>query len=462
MKLPRARRLSVLHEYIHQPEMPALVLLMGTDAWKQEVTYAMSAEGMANAPKGHARIDKKMSDEKGFRILRDFVRNKDGKFVEPDLEEKCPLLFAVLKILLEEYGVTHVALQQMVKQEYHCDPFARHASPERDASTCHVLLTVFRDHSFGISTSSKFHSLDQRFVSWTGGGCGAVKIEYKHLNDILLIRRYGKTPFQAILHTLLGGIIAGAFIPIHAGVPGLKDTGDGWMTSQEYGQFLQARDRAFREVDGVGVDTSVSLVCNYFGTQTESATAFEVAATRALQVHEFGMDASRDVLLTKHMRDLVVFRELLFQGIISNLSFKPGDFWSKDRIEEHYKKCVEKGGTSRGQMDKTQYDSMRARQVEGFDKKNALLLQLANGKLDQEHEWTVSCRKSGNNVKYTFANKNEDPIKGKRAFEAYLLEKYESEELTEDGKSALAEMMEMKKKRKGKAKNADIKKQHAN
>ena len=91
------------HEYIHQPEMPALVLLMGTDAWKQEVTYAMSAEGMANAPKGHARIDKKMSDKKGFRILRDFVRNKDGKFVEPDLEEKCPLLFAFLKILLEEY-----------------------------------------------------------------------------------------------------------------------------------------------------------------------------------------------------------------------------------------------------------------------------------------------------------------------------------------------------------------------
>ena len=84
----------------------------------------------------------------------------------------------------------------------------------------------------------------QWYVTWTVGGCGAVKVEYKHLNDILLIRRYGKTLFQAsILHTLLGGIIAGAFIPSHAGVPlGLKDTEDGWMTSQEYSQFLQARD----------------------------------------------------------------------------------------------------------------------------------------------------------------------------------------------------------------------------
>ena len=51
------------HEYIHQPEMPALVILMGTDAWKQEVIYAMSAEGMANAPEEHARIDKTIADK---------------------------------------------------------------------------------------------------------------------------------------------------------------------------------------------------------------------------------------------------------------------------------------------------------------------------------------------------------------------------------------------------------------
>ena len=92
-----------------------------------------------------------MADKKGFGILRDFTQNKDGKFVEPDLEEKCPLLFAFLKILLEEYGITHVALQQMVKQEMHCDPYTQYASPERDASACHVLLTVQCCHT---STSS--------------------------------------------------------------------------------------------------------------------------------------------------------------------------------------------------------------------------------------------------------------------------------------------------------------------
>ena len=141
--------------------MPALVILMGTDAWKQEVIYAMSAEGMANAPEEHALIDKTIADKNEFRILRDFVRNKECNFIEPDLKEKCLLLFAFLKILMEEYGITHFALQQMVKEEYHCDPFARHASPKCDASTCHVLLTVLERHSFGISSSSMIQSLDQ-------------------------------------------------------------------------------------------------------------------------------------------------------------------------------------------------------------------------------------------------------------------------------------------------------------
>ena len=62
----------------------------------------MSAEGMPYVPKGHACIDKTMADKKGFRIHPDFVRNKEGNFVKPDLEEKCLLLFAFLKILLEE------------------------------------------------------------------------------------------------------------------------------------------------------------------------------------------------------------------------------------------------------------------------------------------------------------------------------------------------------------------------
>jgi len=85
-----------------------------------------------------------------------------------------------------------------------------------------------------------------------------------------------------------------------------------------------------------------------------------------------------------------------------------------------------------------------ANMVMGHEKKNALLLQLANGKLKQGHEWTESCSYHNNRgrrcVTYTFTNGIDDPIKGKGAFEAYLLKSYMSEELTEDGKSALAAM----------------------
>jgi len=72
-------------------------------------------------------------------------------------------------------------------------------------------------------------------------------------------------------------------------------------------------------------------------------------------------------------------------------------------------------------------------------------LQTARCKVDQEHEWTESCHyygKAGSRIRvaYTFSNGNDDPIEGKGAFEEYLLKSYMSEELTEDGKSALAAM----------------------
>jgi len=242
---------------------------------------------------------------------------------------------------------------------------------------------------------------------------------------------------------------------------------------------------------GPGIDTSVSMICNYFGTQTESAAAFMVAATRALQAHEFSMDASRDVLLTKHMRDLVVFRELLSRGMIRNLSFKPGDFWSKERIEEHYKLCVMLGGSERGRMAEgtakknhvakivAKGGSERGRMAEGtakeehaarceanmavgYEEKNALLLQLANGKLKQGHEWTESCRKKGNAFIYTFTNGNGVTIEGKRAFEAHLLKSYVPEEHTEDGKSAYAAMKKKREENNKKNAIAAKKKQRAN
>jgi hypothetical protein len=68
-------------------------------------------------------------------------------------------------------------------------------------------------------------------------------------------------------------------------------------------------------------------------------------------------------------------------------------------------------------------------------KRNALLFQLANGTLDGP-KWTLSCSQSGNAVLYTISN-GIRVIKGKRNFEAYLLENYTPDMLTDDGKSAL-------------------------
>jgi hypothetical protein len=89
------------------------------------------------------------------------VRNQEGQFVDSDLEEHAPLLFAVLKILMEEHDFQNVALQKMLTQKMHCDPHARFAKPEDDEKECHVLLTVNGDHSFGMSTSSKIQTLKQ-------------------------------------------------------------------------------------------------------------------------------------------------------------------------------------------------------------------------------------------------------------------------------------------------------------
>ena len=144
--------------------VPNLVQLMSLRSWRLGILYAMGEEGMAAAGKGLARIDKGMADKKqGLRLLRNFVRNQDGKFVDSDLEKHAPLLFALLKILMEVHDFQNVALQKMLTQKMHCDPHARFAKPERDEKECHVLLTVNGDHSFGVSTSSKIRTMKQRF-----------------------------------------------------------------------------------------------------------------------------------------------------------------------------------------------------------------------------------------------------------------------------------------------------------
>jgi hypothetical protein len=180
------------------------------------------------------------------------------------------------------------------------------------------------------------------------------------------------------------------------------------------------------------------------------------------------------------------------RGKVNNLGHQPNDFWTEQRKAAHAKKIVDGGGSKRGRMEErstkkkehvakceakngcklgpmvgtardehfvksvakggypkgpmigTKLVDHHAKQAEGLKKASTLLFRLANGKKDQVHVWTESCRKNGNATIYTFTNGFDDPIEGKRDFEDYLVDSYESEDLTEDGKLAL---VEMKKKR---------------
>jgi hypothetical protein len=176
---------------------------------------------------------------------------------------------------MEEHGITHVAFQEMVEQEPHCDPKQRHATTKRNERSCHVLVSLLGPHCFALSTSPKIPTMKDRYREWSGGGCAAVKVKPKNCRDILLIARQDKTAFQAIHNTLLAGIInCDEFeqcIVLHAGVPGTplgstsmplgsEETEVGWVSSQELHQFQQDRNREFRQPGGHGWN---SYVCNY-------------------------------------------------------------------------------------------------------------------------------------------------------------------------------------------------------
>ena len=413
--------------------------------------------------------------------------------------------------------------------------------------------------------------MKDRYREWSGGGCAAVKVKPKNCRDILLIARQDKTAFQAIHNTLLAGIInCDEFeqcIVLHAGVPGTplgstsmplgsEETEVGWVSSQELHQFQQDRNREFRQPGGPGIHTSVTMICDYYGTRSESARAFDNAAERVLQSYDGNLDEAPNVWSRRHMRDLIYHEKLLESGQLCNLSFKHDDFWSEERIEEHYRLCVEKGGCERGRMvgtkreehhqlcvegggckqgrmvgtkqdehyqlcvdgggcergrmeegsakdahykksvkggaserghmaegsakdafvalcvakggipmgpmAETELADHRAKTIEGLKKTSTLLFRLANGKKDQEHKWAVTSRYYTTTCLHTFTNGFDDPIKGIRAFEDYLVDSYESEDLTEDGKLALAETI--KKRDKGDKRKAryDSKKKRAN
>jgi len=130
--------------------------------------------------------------------------------------------------------------------------------------------------------------------------------------------------------------------------------------------------------------------------------------------------------------------------------------------KEHVALSEAKGGIPKGPMAGTELEDHRAKIDEGFKKSSELLFRLANGKKDQVHKWTVTSRYYTTTCLHTFNNGFDDPIKGIGKFEDHLLKSYLSEDLTEDGKSALAEMMKKRIAREKARARSVRKKQRAN
>jgi hypothetical protein len=144
---PSNERVENLALYgVSQPRMPVMEQLMELCVWRLGILFAMVPEVMVAAGKGLAHLDKGMANKGGLRIVRSFMRNQAGKFVDSGLEKHAPLLFALVKILMEEHDFDQVTLQKMLTRLMHCDPHCRHAKPEHDEQECHVLLTVNGDH----------------------------------------------------------------------------------------------------------------------------------------------------------------------------------------------------------------------------------------------------------------------------------------------------------------------------
>jgi hypothetical protein len=349
-----------VHECVHQPtDVPYLEQLMNSPQWKRDVDYTMSEKSFSEAGPGLGRIDKGALGDKSFRIIRTFVRDQDGTFHDPDLEENAPTVHAFIKILLEVYDLTDVAFQKMLEQGFHCDPHARYAD---DGKECHVLLTVNGNHALGFSTSPKIPTLDDRYTTWesksennkTIKGCGSNKVKTGNLNDILVVRREGRTPLQVVKQSILGGTKTNApNIILHAGlaipaIPGEPDCH--WITSQTLCDILRERKREFRDSDSDGAIVSTCMLGNFLGTPKAAAKAMESAAEHVCQMLQANHETHKYVPVPIHRRTLARFEDLLTQRKISDLSFRQTGYMSKAWSDRHYIRCVEGGGCQRGLM----------------------------------------------------------------------------------------------------------------
>jgi hypothetical protein len=466
--------------------------------WRTEILWVMGPEGMTTT-EGCGAMDKGMADQGHLRLVRRFEIDKEGKFVDHKLQKRAPLLSALLKIIMEEHKCDQVALQKMLYQKMHCDPHAADFTPKLDAKECHVLVTMNGDHALGLSTSSKIQSKDERFKTWAGGGRGAIKLDPRHHDDVLLLPRGGPRPLQVVCQAMLGGSVAPesdleTMIPVHAGVPcDIKyDSGVRWMTAQEYGELILDRKQAFRKPEGEGTRVSTSMLCNYFGTQANAAAAFEDAARRVLQAeaHQRFKRVSEDRPVRFHEKDLAKFIDMLERGEITTLAKQHSNpmanwaFWSAPRQQQHVaasvaggasakgamseperKKhlaaCVAGGGIAKGAMSEperkkhvaaTQAGASKARTKEALDQgrldRHRTMMQLANGKVGQQNLWECCISKHGTGVWYRFRAANEATIEGVGEFRKYLLDVhngYVHDNLTAEGAAARIAMEKQRK-----------------
>jgi hypothetical protein len=484
---------------------------MDSEEWQQGINDLMSVEGLVAAGVGLGRIDKGKLDQNEMRILRTIVRDPiTGKLIDNVLQERAPMLYALLKILMEKYDFQDVALQKMDGQDPHCDPRAHNAKPDNEGKDSHVLISMQGEHSLAVSTSSLIRDLGARFKTWNGGRA-STKVDDEYLDDIYLIPRQGEGAFMAIEQWLLGGDTTGASyeepVTLHAGIPyGMPGTGKRWITTHQLIESKRARAQEFRRVGGPGIDASTTMLANYLGKPEAAATAVEFASTQVLQM--FTVTKVTSSIATRiHIRDLEEFQYEYNAGTISNLSKRKDGFWSEERKLAHKKRCVgdgsclgamaegpakehvakivakggsklgrmaegsakkkhvakceAKGGTKAGRMAGTELEDHRAITVEGIQKADDLMFRLANGKKNQEHKWTVSCYYFGRNIRYTYTNRSYNPITGKGNFEDWLLKNYVSDELTKDGKLALVEMKKNRAKKDKKNRQNANKKQGA-
>jgi hypothetical protein len=113
-------------------------------------------------------------------------------------------------------------------------------------------------------------------------------------------------------------------------------------------------------------------------------------------------------------------------------------------LQNHIASVVAGGGIAQGPMQGIELEKHKDRQAQGKHLKHYRMMQVANGRTDQENLWKCVIECKGSKIEYRFDSDNDVEIVGVRKFEQYLLDDlngYGEKNLTTDGKAA-RKMME--------------------